>query len=111
MFTDTIRYSVGGFNIVSVANQKDLGIIVTNIPCLEIATVVKVLYNKNAYHALHLIRRTLPSSASVMIKKQLYISLVHSHFSYCSQICMETTSCEGYVTKYWKRALVAQISV
>ena len=30
MFTDTTRYSVGGFTIASVANQKDLGIIITN---------------------------------------------------------------------------------
>ena len=30
MFTDTTRYSVGGFNITSVTKQKDLGIIVTN---------------------------------------------------------------------------------
>ena len=30
MFTDITRYSVGGFNIASVVNQKDLEIIVTN---------------------------------------------------------------------------------
>ena len=30
MLTDTTRYSVGGFTIASVANQKDLGIIITN---------------------------------------------------------------------------------
>ena len=83
MFTDTTRYSVGGFTIASVANQKDLGIIITNTLSGN-CHYRKIC--KKAYHALHLLRRTLPPSAPVMIKKQLYISLVRSHFSYCSQI-------------------------
>ena len=41
---------------------------------------------QKAYNALHLIKRTLSASASVNLKKQLYISLVRSHFSFCSQV-------------------------
>ena len=38
------------------------------------------------YSALHLIRQSLPVTASVNIRKLLYITLVCSHLSYCSQL-------------------------
>ena len=39
-----------------------------------------------AYKALGFIRRTITASASVSIKKALFISLVRSHLTFCSQI-------------------------
>jgi len=36
--------------------------------------------------ALHLIKRILPSHASTNLKRQLYLSLVRSHLTYCSQL-------------------------
>ena len=36
--------------------------------------------------ALNLIRRTLPQLASTSLKRQLYLSLVRSHLTYCSQL-------------------------
>ena len=39
-----------------------------------------------AYNSLHLIRRTLSPSASVSLKKMLYITLVRSHLTYGSQL-------------------------
>jgi len=39
-----------------------------------------------AYRSLNLIRRTLSTFSPVSFKKRLYISLVRSHLSYCSQL-------------------------
>ena len=36
--------------------------------------------------ALHLIKRILPPHASTNLKRQLYLSLVRSHLTYCSQL-------------------------
>ena len=33
-----------------------------------------------------MIRRTIPPGATIILKKQLYISLVRSHLTYCSQL-------------------------
>ena len=41
---------------------------------------------KNAYSSLHLIKRVLPATSSVLLKKRLYISIVRSHFAYCPQL-------------------------
>ena len=46
-------------------------------------------YNKisrKAYMALNLIKRILPPHASTYLKRQLYLSLVRSHLTYCSQL-------------------------
>ena len=67
----------------SVTSQRDLGVIVTNN--LSWSLHYGKLCQK-AYNALHLIKRSLPESAPVYLKKQLYISLVRSHLSYCPQI-------------------------
>ena len=39
-----------------------------------------------AYNSLHLIRWALSSSASVCLRKMLYLSLVHSHLTYYCQL-------------------------
>ena len=42
--------------------------------------------SQKAYHSLHLLFRTIDSTASVSLKKHLYLELVRSQFVYCSQL-------------------------
>ena len=77
------EYKVCGTALESVTSQRDLGVVVTNI--LSWNSHYGKLCQK-AYNALHLIKRPLPESAPVYLKKLLYISLVRSHLSYCSQV-------------------------
>ena len=79
----TVAYKVCGTTLKSVMSERDLGVIVTNN--LSWSLHYGKLCQK-AYNALHLIKRSLPESAPVYLKKQLYISLVHSHLSCCPQI-------------------------
>ena len=79
----TVAYKDCGTTLESVMSQRDLGVIATNN--LSLSLHYGKLYQK-AYNALHLIKRSLPESAPVYLKKQLYISLVRSHLSYCPQI-------------------------
>jgi hypothetical protein len=77
------QYDISGSTIELVTHQRDLGIIVSNNLSWSFH------YNKicqKAYNALHLIKKSLPDVASVHTKKQLYISLVRSHLSFCSQL-------------------------
>ena len=49
----------------------------------------KTIYNyicSNAYRSLNFIRRNISSFAPINVKKQLYISLVRSHLTFCSQL-------------------------
>ena len=39
-----------------------------------------------AYDSIIVIKRNIPRHTSVVLKKKLYLSLVCSHFSYCSQL-------------------------
>ena len=39
-----------------------------------------------AYRSLHFIRTIIPLTAPVSLKKQLYISLVRSQLTHCSQL-------------------------
>ena len=65
-----------------VDHYRDLGIIVTNN--LNWSKHLSHICS-NAYRALNLIRRSVTTS-NVLVKKRLYISLVRSHLSYCSQL-------------------------
>ena len=73
-------YSLDGSLIQSVTSCKDLSVTVSSdLSCYNNITA-------KAYHQLGLIRRTFNSSISVNAKKLLYISLVRSQLTYCSQI-------------------------
>ena len=77
------QYHINGTNLQSTSCQKDLGIMVSR----DLSWSNQ--YNKiclKAYRSLNLIRRTLPPNSSTKLKKQLYLSLVKSHMSYCSQL-------------------------
>ena len=76
-------YSLDGSPIQSVTSCKDLGVTVFS----DLSWTQH--YNNitaKAYRQLGLIRRTFNSSISVNAKKLLYISLVRSQLTYCSQI-------------------------
>ena len=76
-------YSLDGSPIQSVTSCKDLGVTVSS----DLSWTQH--YNNitaKAYRQLGLIRRTFNSSISVNAKKLLYISLVRSQLTYCSQI-------------------------
>ena len=70
-------------NLVPTADShKDLGILVT--ADLSWSKHINFIC-ANAYKTLHLIRRSV-SSTSLGLRKSLYLSLVRSKLSYCSQL-------------------------
>ena len=76
-------YSVGSQDISLVRQHRDLGIIISDD--LSWSSHYDHMSAK-AYKALGFIRRIITASASVSIKKALFISLVRSHLTFCSQI-------------------------
>ena len=77
------HYSICESPLVEVTNQRDLGV---SVSCnLSWSTHYGKICQK-AYGALNLIKRSLPANASISIKKHLYIALVRSQLSYCSQL-------------------------
>ena len=82
--TQTHHFSVDGVNIMpTTSTHTDLGIIVSNN--LYWLDHYDHICNK-AYRALNMIRRVLPANSSTALKKRLYVSLVRSHLTYCSQL-------------------------
>ena len=77
------QYCIDGMIITHSNCQRDLGGVVR---CdLSWSDHYNIVCSK-AYRSLNMIRRTVPSNAPKTLKKQLYISLVKSHLSYCSQL-------------------------
>ena len=74
--------TINSTQIEFVSSHRDLGVTVTNNLSWSIH------YNhicSKACAALNLIRRTFTTS-SINVKKQLYLSLVRSQFTYCPQL-------------------------
>lgn len=83
---ETSQYSVQGNLIEQVSSHCDLGISVTQ----DLSwTYHHSRICKKAYMSLNLIRRVIPANSSTNLKKKLYLSLVRSHFSFCSQLAAE----------------------
>uniref|UniRef100_A0A1X7SKP2 Reverse transcriptase domain-containing protein n=1 Tax=Amphimedon queenslandica TaxID=400682 RepID=A0A1X7SKP2_AMPQE len=78
-----LKYQVDSVSLNKVNTCRDLGIIVTNN--LSWSKHYHFICGK-AYRALHFIRRNISASSSMSVKRSLYISLVRSHLSYCSQL-------------------------
>ena len=76
------NYLLNGTTVYKQTSTKDLGIIVTSE--MSWSNHYKSIASK-AYKSLGLIRRTFKSN-SVHAKKLLYISLVRSKLTYCSQL-------------------------
>ena len=77
--------TINNTQIEFVFSHRDLGVAVTNNLSWSIH------YNhicSKPYAALNLIRRTITTSStsSINVKKQLYLSLVRSQLTYCSQL-------------------------
>ena len=76
-------YNIQHQQISSTNKQKDLGVIFTsNLSWLDHFNIIC----SKAYRSLNLIRRLIPSCSSNVTKKALYLTLVRSHLSYCSQV-------------------------
>ena len=76
-------YSIGGTSIPFLEIQRDLGVTVSGT--LSWSFQCELVCSK-AYKFLHVIRRNVPPSSPVNLKKQLYLTLVKSHVSYCCQL-------------------------
>lgn len=76
-------YKVGSNTIDFVNIYKDLGIIVRND--LSWSSHYQYICSK-AYKSLFLIKKSISSSSSSNLRKTLYLSLVHCHLTYCSQL-------------------------
>ena len=75
-------YTIKGTLVETTSTHRDLGIIVDqNLSWAKHYNHISL----KAYRSLHFIRRTIPH-APVYLKKQLYITLVRSHLTYCSQL-------------------------
>ena len=78
------NYSLGNHTINNIPHICDLGIQANNL--LSFEQHYKSICNK-AYQCLYMIRRSLHlHSAPAEIKKQIYLSLVRSKLTYCSQL-------------------------
>ena len=77
------HYSIDGAKLDSTNSQRDLGVLVK---CdLSWTDHLNQICGRG-YRSLNMIRRTIPPGATIILKKQLYISLVRSHLTYCSQL-------------------------
>ena len=73
---------INNTSINFVEHYRDLGIIMTSN--LDWSKQYNHICSK-AYFTLNLLRRTITTS-DIYVKKRLYIALVRSHLSYCSQL-------------------------
>ena len=78
-----VTYHLNWVPIASCENCKDLGITFSsNLSWSQHYAAITA----KAYRQLGLIRRTFSSSASVKVKKTLYLTLIRSQLTYCSQV-------------------------
>ena len=80
---DVPEYSIDGKPIKSTNMHRDLGIIMSGN--LLWSSHYDHVYSR-AYHSLNFIKRSFSAALSPYLKKQLYLTVVHSHFCYCSQV-------------------------
>lgn len=76
-------YQIGNLEICSTTSHRDLGIHVTN--SLSWSEHCGKICQK-AYRSLNLLRRTISSTHIPSTKRRLYVSLVRSNLTYCSQM-------------------------
>ena len=80
-------YSISNRDLETTRSQRDLGVVVQK-DLLWTDHYNKI--SRKAYMALNLIRRTLPPHVSTDLKRQLYLSLVRCHLTYCSAVETKT---------------------
>ena len=81
--TSSPHYNLDGLPIQPVSSHKDLGVTVSSNFSwgIHYSNICQ-----SAYCSLNFIKRTCPSSTSINIRKSLYLSLVRSKLTYCSQL-------------------------
>ena len=79
----SVDYDLNGSSIPSVSHGRDLGILFSSD--LSWSEHYKLICS-SAYRQLSLLKRTFSTACPSHIKKLMYISLVHSRLTYCSQV-------------------------
>ncbi len=79
----TVPYNIGEAYVPFLDTQRDLGVTVSGT--LSWSCQCDLVCTK-AYRSLHVIRRNVPLSSPVYLKRQLYLTLVKSHASFCCQL-------------------------
>ena len=85
--TDQPTFFIGSANLdnalASTSKHRDLGIIVSsNLSWSEHYDHICL----KAYRVLNMIRRTIPANTPTTLKKRLYLAMVKSQLTYCSQL-------------------------
>lgn len=79
----SFSYTMNGTVVPSADLYKDVGVILTSN--LSFSLHINNILSK-AYRSLGLVRRAVPSSSNVSLKRSLYLTLVRSQVSYCCQV-------------------------
>ena len=75
--------SMTASNMIVLSNHKDLGIVVDKK--LSWSAHYSLICT-NAYRALNFVCRSISNSVSIQLKRSLYLTLVRSKATYCSQL-------------------------
>jgi len=76
-------YSIDGTPVRSVKHHRDLGVILSSD--LSWSSHHHHICSR-AYRSLYLIRRSFSCALPIKLKKLLYLTVVRSHLTYCSQV-------------------------
>ena len=79
----SMSYQANGAGIMGSSSYRDLGVLVTSK--LLWSEYISQLCSR-AYGSLHLVKRTVPIASPAGLKRSIYLALVRSHFTYCSQL-------------------------
>ena len=76
-------FTINDVSVPTVAQYKDVGVIISSN--LSFTAHLNRILSK-AYNSLGMIRRAIPSNCSTALKRTLYLTLVRSQVTYCSQV-------------------------
>ena len=91
IFPCSSDYVLHGSVLKSVSRVRDLG--VTFSDDLSWSLHYQAI-SRSAYSQLSLLQRTFSASCPTSVKKLLYLTLVHSKLTYCSQLWRPSTICD-----------------
>ena len=78
-----LAYTLNNCTLPIVESQRDLGVVISNNLCWTVQYQASIA---KANKQLGLLKRTFGRSAAVETRKALYVTLVRSQLTYCSQI-------------------------
>ena len=76
-------YTINDVTVPTVAQYKDVGVIISSNLSFT-ANLNRIL--SKAYNSLGMIKRAVPSNCSMALNRTLYLTLVRSQVTYCSQV-------------------------